>query len=723
MLRVTVAAIAAASICSIAPPGFAQAPAVGVRALAAPMAAADAQTAKFQAPAQVKEVGTTVLLRRPTYTNAGRRLQVSVTTRTRQGKKTTERDVRVIRRNGQVRLKVTGRSWVRVKVRYHAKKAPGFRSYSSTRTYRTWQALYGNAEADNGANAVGIGPKDFLSGLLSSVAEDLTGSGAVGWGISVLFSLGDDPPPDPLEDVKRQLEQISRQLEQISAQIEELSREQAFQSCAIQTQLGTDAVATINSQAKIFRRYANPKDPNRDRRDWIAWARDVLDTKNGSLQRLEYIRLQLLSKGGTSGALQQCAEAFRKRWESQYPALAEDKYYSDVWTYLNYFYQAQLLGLNNVVEAYHILAADAWMGKGPKPRPLPQPKDIATICNNTTPGSLGASPSQYCRYARDEANDVYYAMLGQAKGAGAAYAWNTRAKNAIAVQAKTSKLWVTDLNKYGDRSQCPGPVSSLRPCGPTVGKAWPLVNGQDKGLGYDGWMTAWSMFWAPLLGANNKASSAGEAMEKAGFAKSMTRGLIIYTGETEPPDSWRMHWKWGPDAGLWGPLEGDWNALCFFDTNLPPNSDASKSWIFCDDNASFWYLANRRVDNTPSCNTTSYRYLTSDLAQRGSVDWYYKATLQGELEEVCVDFVSSYAYFQAHVVQPPGWMYHSDTSGVAQFRWPMKEISDMPCLAHLNWGTDTSALQPKNAGGAWTMCGEDFTAWLKTQLPDPPKDA
>lgn len=599
---------------------------------------------------------------------------------------------------------------------YRAKPAPGYSAYSKTRVYTSWQAKKRTGGFPRtGANMVGVEWKDMLSGLLSAVASEF-GGGAAGWAVGFLFSLSDDPKPDPYGQIKKQLEQIAAQLDSINSKLDDLARQSAFQACAASTEVGTDAVATINTQAKQFRRYLNPSNPNKDRKDWVKWANDVLDTRNGSLQRLETLRLQLINKGGTAGALQQCGNAFRLKWEGETP-LAESTYYQNMWTYLNYFYQSQTLGLNNVVEAYHLLAADAYKGDGPKPRPLPAPKDIKTICKSNTTTKDGASPSQYCEYAAAEASDLYYAMLSQAKNVGAAYAWNVDGQNALAVQAKTSLLWVTDLNRYGSRGNCDGPVNSWRtPCGPTVGRTENLS--VTKALGYDNWEVATSQRWRGLLPPKSKARTTGQAMAIAGLPASMQRQIIVYTGETVDRLSSQMQWRAGEDRKEWWPIKDNDGALCLLDTDLPASDDERPSWVYCQDDQSFSFLADKFDDEAYGC-TTTYSYTASPLALGGTNPWFYKGLIQGTHYHACNGQGN---YFQpGKVVNPPGWMLRGTNSGTPQYRWPVQDISRRQCLSNLHWGSDQSAMQPRNASGAWTMCGEDFKAWLMTQLPDPPK--
>jgi hypothetical protein len=690
-------------------------PTLGV-AGSASTAASTPQKVRLGLPQRIKERGTTVLLKKPTFTNAGQRVRVTVEVKSRQGRGVTSSDARVVRKHGRVALDLSGRTWVRATVSWHAKASAGYAPYSKTRVYKSWKKTYRAGYPATGANRVGVEWKDVLSGLLTAVASEF-GGGAAGWAVGFLFSMTDDPKPDPIGEIKKQLEQMAAQLDSISSKLSDLERQSAFQACAQQTQVGTDAVATINTQAKQFRRYMNPDNPNKDRKDWVRWANDVLDTRNGSLQRLETLRLQLLSKGGTAGALQQCGEAFRLKWEGD-QALGEAAYYENMWTYLNYFYQAQILGLDNVVEAYHLLAADAYKGDGPKPRPLPAPKDIKSICKATTTTKDGASPSQYCEYAALETKDLYYAMLNEAKTVGAAYAWNVDAQKAIAVQAKTSLLWVTDLNKYGSRSGCDGPVSSRRTaCGPTVGKTEGLS--VTKSLGYDGWETATSARWRGLLVPKSKASRTGEAMAKVGFPANMQRDIIIYTGESVDRNSSQMQWLAGDSRQEWFPLKNDDGALCLLDTDLGPSNDDRPSWAYCQDDQSFFYLANQFEDENRASCTTTYTYKASPLANGGSNASFYRSQFSGSHYHPCQGQGNYYVGPSVDIA--PGWMLKGSGSGTAQYRWPVQDVSRRQCLSNLNWGADKSAMQPRNASGAWTMCGEDFKSWLKTQLPDPPK--
>jgi hypothetical protein len=721
-MRSAVALAAIASLCGVPAPATADVAPTGVSALGAPMAKAKKQKVKFTPPDRVKERGTTVLLKQPTYTNAGRRIRVHVTTQLRHGGKTTREEVKVVRRKGRVQLEVSGLSWIRAEVRYRAKKAPGYAAYSKTKVYKSWVSAPQTEVPATGANAAGLEWKDVFSGLLNSVATDITGLQSIGWGVAFLFSLADDPKPDPMEQIQKALAQISEQLSAIDKKIDVLSKENAYQTCSAMNTSLASATATIQGQAEVYRNWVTRK--NKDRKDFTNWADRVLDDRNGTYQAVRTIRNALTQQTNTPAVIGMCADAFRKTWEQDRPALAEDKYYSDVWTFLNYYYQIQIIALNNIVEAKHIQAVDKWIHNSSKPRKVPDPKDIATVCKDKNAAGLGDSPYGYCDDARLEATTAYYAMLAQAKAAGAAYNWNVDGKKAIAVRASTNELWVTDLNKYGDRSNCYGPVNSVRPvCGPTVGNDELMVT---DGLAYDGWTIARAAQWRSLLGAKSRNDNAGKAMDKAGFPAVVQKDIIIYTGEMADANSSKMAWLSGAGGRFqWRRLKGNVSGgQCFFDTNMRASADESQSWLYCTDDQAFWYLANAYQEPANVC-TADYHYTTSDVALSGTkrtgsyVKPYYDVDLKGVRSLGC--YGGGLEYSQPEPVLVPGWMIMDGQVTPSMYLWPVQDVSTRKCLDHFNWGTDKSALQPKNAGGAWTMCGDDFKTWLKTQLPDPPK--
>lgn len=721
LFRSAVAVAVTASMCALAPPATADPPPTGVRANAGTMAHAKKQKAKFTPPGLVKERGTTVLLQKPTYTNAGRRIRVHVTTQRRHGGKTTRQEVSVLRRHGKVSLRITGLTWVRAEVRYRARKAPGYSAYSKKRVYRSWEQPDTVSPDMTGANAAGLEWKDVFSGLLNSVATDFTGLQSIGWGVAFLFSLADNPKPDPMEQIQKALAQISEQLNAIDKKIDVLSKESAYQACAAMNTSLANATATIQGQAEVYRNWV--KRGNKDRKDFTDWAERVLDDRNGTYQAVRTIRGALTQQTNTPAVIGMCADAFRKTWEQDRPALAEDKYYSDVWTFVNYYYQIQIVALNNIIEADHIRAVNKWIHNS-STRKVPDPKDIATVCKDKNAAGLGDSPYGYCDDARLEASSAYYAMLTQAKAAGAAYNWNVDAKKAIAVRAGTSELWVTDLNKYGDRSNCYGPVNSVRPvCGPTVGNDELMVT---DGLAYDGWTIARAAQWRTLLAAKSRNSNAGQAMDKAGFPSVVQKDIIVYTGETADSKSSKMGWLAGRGGRFeWLPLSGPVSGgVCFFDTNMRASADDSPSWLYCTEDQAFWYLANAYQEPENVC-ISDYHYTTSDVANSGTkrtgdyVKPYYPVDLKGVRDLGCHG--GGLTYSRPEPVTVPGWMSMEGRLNPSMFLWPVQDIASRKCLDHLNWGKDTAALQPKNAGGAWSMCGVDFTAWLKTQLPDPPK--
>jgi hypothetical protein len=85
-------------------------------------------------PARLKNAGTTRIVRVPVRTNAGQNARVSVLGSQALGE---VRVFRVYRRDGKVWVELSGTAAMRVKVRIHAPKVPGYTAYTKTKVYRT----------------------------------------------------------------------------------------------------------------------------------------------------------------------------------------------------------------------------------------------------------------------------------------------------------------------------------------------------------------------------------------------------------------------------------------------------------------------------------------------------------------------------------------------------------------------------------------------------------
>jgi hypothetical protein len=59
----------------------------------------------------------------------------------------------------------------------------------------------------------------------------------------------------------------------------------------------------------------------------------------------------------------------------------------------------------------------------------------------------------------------------------------------------------------------------------------------------------------------------------------------------------------------------------------------------------------------------------------------------------------------------PGWTEASNNNGTEGYMWPIKRLKDIQCI---------EGRTGINTAGALSMCGDDFTAWLKIVLPPPP---
>lgn len=642
----------------------------------------------------------TTLVQRRVRTNAGQVAKVKVSATVRSGNKpraAKASQFRVIRRaNGKIVVWVAKGADLAVTVRI---SAPATKKYSAYRHVVSYPGGHGDPQFIASLFK-------YLFGKLVDTSVSTAAKSVVGWASSVMFGT-----TDPAQETLAKLDQLSAQVKQLSDSIAELKSRTEFGFCkgdSVITGMGLAKIDTANDRYQTLLRTRNTT-----RADWMRWVSDYVfgpDKVDGALREINRT-LDVGVEG--AGSIGSCAQAMLNDWTVP---LAEAAYYERLYNYLNYFVQYQLLGLNLVVEAYHLRATEAAIAAG---LPIPTaPEDLPKLCVPTKRAALATVDTE-CNGAVDEITTVRNNIATQAVAAGAGYAWNPHPDGvAMATQRNTNLVWVTNLTSYG-AAGCQTPLSSRKgACGPTVGTTGPLAD--PARMGYTSWRPALAEEWRGLLAATPGRNVAlSQVLESAGMAPGMNQGLIVYTGQVTSPNFPGLQWPGGWDLRSAQRLKENYSAMCFADTNLIYGPNENR--IFCDGQLSYVPLADKRW----APGTGLYGFITSDLIRGSGTDQdFYEAALRGKRtsEDMGV------WYDKMSVVHQPGWMATDSRGFTSQYRWP---VFLAPSGTGLGSGCSTLHLSSavggrevpltgRNNGGAVSMCGSDFAAWLETWLPAAP---
>ncbi len=568
----------------------------------------------------------------------------------------------------------------------------------------------------------------------SSVAAE--GVDYVGWmlaavGIASSFST-EAQTQEQLEQIEDQITGIQTQISSIDAQIQglqkqisALAQQAQYADCSVQSATMTPALATIQSAQEEYNTLVSqslaaaqnvPGQVAPSSSQLVTWAQGTV-TGSGSMRVALHDLDNVLVGTSDDGSLPACAQAL---WSyagtSQFGW--EQAYYSQLYTYLTYWYQVQVQALNLYVEAMHILALDA--SGQPTQWPITDP---SAVC---TPPLANGDMVTACNSAANAVALVVDTISDQFMVAGAPYSWGTGGQ----VMAENPTLrqpfaWLMDLNDF-QTDGCQLPVSSVTaPCGGSVGTSSQFANstwGDFTWGTYNGWVPATTALWLSIGIQPTSTSSLPiwQALQQAGLgdtaswgAQGGLYGLIIYTGETATAtNTYELFW-WGTES-----ITGQ----CFFDTGayLPGTDTFAGFWNVpaCDAVQNAGTLAIFVSDGTGFPNgyqpPSGVLYIYRSTPVVYSNPSFYSANFQAP---------ASSGSGQWTPVQWPGWAISTDgytNTPTAQFRWPVLPLNNAMCTAGNSAGATMKATNP---AGAYTMCGQDMLGWMAAQLPQLPTPA
>jgi hypothetical protein len=578
----------------------------------------------------------------------------------------------------------------------------------------------------SGAQATGLAT-DLVGWSLSAIGLAVTA------GSQAQVEAGLQDIAAGLNGIQQSLSVISTQLAQLSAELQLVAEEEQWADCAAQTQTGSEPVAVIQAAADEYTQFlsqttnADDSAPPPEVDAMVDWANDYTQTQGNSLMTALIAIDDMLMGTSQTSSLKACGQALAMVYEDA-DLTFEQSYYTALYQYLAYWYQVQVQGLTLYVEAQHVLALDA-AGELSQF----QPTEPSAICTEPISGAV----TNDCQMAYNAVTTVYDNLEDQLYAAGAPYIWGTGGQVTASPPAVGSKAWLVDINDFGTDG-CTLPLTSNTPaCGDAVGTDGPLPAtwGAYSWGSYSGWRAAVTKDWLDLFPASYQTSHVGQFwqyMTAAGFGDAQwgtgkgLQNLLVYTGEITASQNPVLN------AASFGKATSDYQnvveGMCVLDTQAFLGQGYNpNTWVrpLCDD-AGGGVLSALVADFDPAASTWF------GIAPNGGDGEYWGGG----------DFTDGTRFYNANllegpkgmpwqVVQLPGWMTGTfATVGgeaqaltftpVPQYRWPTLPLSDAACTVTAPTGGTMPAV---TAGGAYTMCGPDFAAWVALQLPPAPVPA
>lgn len=534
----------------------------------------------------------------------------------------------------------------------------------------------------------------WVTSLFTSVAEgaagEIGGAGA-SWVLSAI-GLGAASGPDytaQLNKIHQDLQEVISQLNGIENELSKINDDLLAINCSEWSTTLSDEKARILSLLTDYQTFiATARDTGIVTNDQLSdWVDQVLAINNYSGQEsmdqiLSKYYTTLISAPGT-GVIPACIKLLSAPAHNSF---GDTTYYKNVTLFINYYYAFQVRALFLYNEAKHY---QAWVAAGSPDSTFLSADSVAYVCSD-------ARAKEYCLSAVNNTNELYNNLIEQLTISGAPFTdenfvtWNNQSDG---------YLFIKSLEEFttaaGDN--CATPLTSAKPCGITAGR---YDTGNLRPVvykGYTNWLKAGSNLIENLV-SGWTTGTAGDYLEDSLGFKNMKNKIVISTNTVKIDLS---------------NSETDQDFVVFFDTD--PTYDFMKGLV--KNQSQYDFLA-------PSTYSTPC-YVDDDFTKIGHKYTYnmnselysfnlnrnnfynLNATVGFELDNTGTDEIIC---TPLHWNTSPGWLASNTGSNAKQYRWPVLEISSLVC---------TEGRSHKNADSVWTMCGDDFTAYLDYNVPRP----
>ena len=526
-----------------------------------------------------------------------------------------------------------------------------------------------------------------------SAIHDLTGEG-ISWAMSAI-GLSNESGPDyteQLDKIDEDLQEIISQLNGIQNELTQIEAELTVINCTDWQSNLKDEKGTVDNLIDDYQTYVATVSnggiiSNVQISDWVNQVL-ALGTHTGNIsmgQILTTFTSQLIGPNNT-GLIPACIQSITLPAESSFGT--DTTYYNQVNSLITYYYVYQVRALFLYSEAMHY---QAWVDAGSPNSDYLSADSVSNVCSDP---NIVIS----CNLVANRTNNLYNALIDQFTAGGEAYSDENFVQE---YKASGSFLWPLSLEDFtaaaGDN--CADPLNSAKPCGTTVG--WFNNDTNPKKMssvtykGYKGWIQANSDNLTALL-ADWKSGTAGNYLQNNLGFKNMKNKIILSPNMVEISLN-----ETGATQYVVPFFDTDWSY------DFLPGAPAVST-------PQFESLLTKSRHQGNLCNVLKGIYYVSvDYTTNSNVpsnrNGYYNATAHnrhcGSDYNDTTPF--SFSVLPGYVAQQNGVNW--ELSGL-QFRWPVLNISKQPC---------TENRSSRNAGGVWTKCGDDFTAFIEYNVPRP----
>ena len=504
-----------------------------------------------------------------------------------------------------------------------------------------------------------------------------------------------------LTDIEDELETINTSIEQLGCDIETNTIQpsvDAIRNLWANESLDAPASATTTAPPLIPQTYVelvnDAKDGDADPAEMEQFVDRVLDIDGASPDgqsvpdHLSNIADALGDTGsGSEGIIVSCLKA---NPASGYDGRSDLTYYDDVVKpLLQYYSWVQTQGVVMVVESYHYLA---WQVEKPA---IAEPSTIAaSLCSDPTSPQV----DEYCQSARTEyaggdgETGVRAELVDQFTLAGAPYTTEGSGVEQQRAHVVGTDLLFANIEDFTTASgaDCPTPMTSDDPCGPTVGSAG-LTDLPSLAFGptgdFDGY-TGWKVATGPELEAIFTAAPAD-----GGYANSEDTLGAYLTGVsaalTLPADDAIVITPTVGSISLpWGPTSFDADVICFLDGGWTRAAQTQLTGPACGGDPQLWAPLISDWRSLPAASENGGFYLA----------WFTDETAEADATPPSQTDASDW----------PGWIAPGSPDH-PQFHWPVIDVTTLAC---------TDGRSATNASGVATMCGDDLDEFVAAIIPD-----
>ncbi len=529
--------------------------------------------------------------------------------------------------------------------------------------------------------SVGGSPISKLFASAASGAASGAASTASGWALGAL-GLSDDSPDytEQLDKIYESLQEIIGQLDAVQEQLAEINNQLQVLNCSAQQTELTAQTGRINSLSILYQSYiAHAADGGRlSNATLSSWVDQVLaEGAYTSQMPMGEILTTMADRlvHPSSGAITACVAAIKIPGNDTFSDVA---YYEQVAQFTNYYYYYQALGLMLLNEALHY---KAWATAAAEDNDHYSADSVYNVCSDSY-------AAVYCTKAASFTNAVYNALIKQFTVAGAPY---TDSSFLMQNHSSGPRLWVKSLEEFTIASgdNCNAPLTSANNrCGVTVG-FYNSGNGAISNKVYRGhtkWQFANASELNTLLGGWTSGTAGNYLESKLGF-KHMKSKIVLSTNTTIVSLS---------NSGA------NQTVVMFFDGSTGKGKIDNKLF---DNSKAFNLIApNSKTTGNGSCYPFSSNFYSFNGKSAGINSYWYFCW--GNAEWCGGNALHGGVKWNA----TPPWLASSSSDASRQFRLPYTQVKNFNC---------TRNRFPKNPGGMWTMCGDDFTQWFNNEVPRP----